>query len=347
MEKNIGIFLLKQLLIIGLAFLLILMFGVFAPSSWAAFDRYFPNNTVYEVNEFASGFHGGDANAWGANDQLFILKETFTFMSNGTFTASYSNDDGLNRFIGDDQDGNNTFSTTYSPESGTDNGTYSISSDGEVTITFDPGGEDEETFSGTLSEDGQTVIFAYSEYSNSNRYSTFGIGVGVKKGTGFSNTLPNNTVYEVNEFDSGFHGGDADAWGANDQLFILKETFTFMSNGTFTASYSNDDGLNRFIGDDQDGNNTFSTTYSPESGTDNGTYSISSDGEVTITFDPGGEDEETFSGTLSEDGQTVIFAYSEYSNSDRYSTFGIGVGVKKSVDEKGDLSSLFLLLLGD
>jgi hypothetical protein len=181
MEKNISIFLPKELLIIGLAFLLILVFGVFAQSSWAAFDRYFPDNTVYEVNEFESGFHGGDAGAWGANDQLFIVKETYTFMSNGDFTASYANDDGLNRFIGDDQDGNNTFSTTYSHESGTDSGTYSISSDGEVTITFDPGGEDEETFTGTLSEDGQTVIFAYGEYSDSNRYSTFGIGVGVKK----------------------------------------------------------------------------------------------------------------------------------------------------------------------
>ena len=180
MEINTRTPLLKGLLTIGFASLLILGFGVSAPSSWA-FSRHFPDNTVYEIHEFESGFHGGDEGAWGVNDQLFIVKETFTFMSNGTFTGNCTKDDELNRQIGDDQNGNNTFSTTFTPSTGTGSGTYSVSSDGTVTVTFDPGTPDEETITVVLSEDGQTVIFANSEFNNSEKWSSFGIGVGVKK----------------------------------------------------------------------------------------------------------------------------------------------------------------------
>ena len=41
--------------------------------AWA-FDSSLPDNTVYVVYEFESGFHGGSPGAWGANDQLFIVK---------------------------------------------------------------------------------------------------------------------------------------------------------------------------------------------------------------------------------------------------------------------------------
>ena len=163
----------------------------------------------------------------------------------------------------------------------------------------------------------------------------------------FESSFPDNTVYEVHSFEHGFHGGDAGAWGANDQLFLLKERFTFMSDGTFTSNLISDEGLNRFIGENQSGNNTFLTTYTLESDTESGTYSISSDGTVTVTFDPGGEDEETGAGVLSEDGSTFIFSYSEYNDSERYGSFGIGVGIKKVFKKKSNLSGLLPLLLED
>ncbi|MCD4742758.1 MAG: hypothetical protein K8R67_09830 [Desulfobacteraceae bacterium] len=179
MKINTKTHLFKKLLTMGFAALLILGFGISTSSSWA-FSRYFPDNTLYTIHEFESGFHGGDTGAWGANDQLFIVNEVFTFMDDGTFTGSYSNDDQLNRHIGDDGSGHNTFSTTYTPDSGTGSGTYLIAADGTITLTFDPGTPDEETITGTLSEDGQTVIFMNSEYDDSEKWSSFGIGVGVK-----------------------------------------------------------------------------------------------------------------------------------------------------------------------
>ena len=264
-------------------------------------------------------------------------------MADGSFTGSYSNDDELRRSIEESPTGNNTFTTIFSPESGTDIGTYSVSSDGTVSITFT---DDQETITGLLRADGQTVIFAYSEFSDNDKEGSVGIGAGVKKGSGFSQHFSENTVYEVYEFESGFNGGLAGAWGQTDELWIAKENFTFKPNGTFTASFTNDDELRRTIGEDGGLHNTFSTTFNEGSGSDSGTYSILPDGTVTITFDPGEPDEETISGVLSADGQTVIFAYSEFSNDDKEGSLGFSVGVKKTV-VRGALSSLMLLLLGD
>ena len=294
-----------------------------APAS--AFDSSFPDNTIYVVYEFESGFHGGSPGAWGANDQLFIVKETFTFMANGTFNDTYSNDDSLTRLIGDDGSGGNTFTTTYSPDSGSETGTYRVSADGVVTLTFT--GPDPEVISGVLSENGQTIIFGYGEYDDSESYASFGIGVGVKKGSGFSSALPDNTIYTINSFASGFHGGSPGAWGANDELSIVKEVLTFMADGTFSGTFIFEDSLNRLIGADGSGGNTFTTTYQTESGGENGTYTISSDGVVTLTFPP--PDSEVVSGVLSEDGQTMIFAFGEYDDSESYASFEISVGVKK------------------
>jgi hypothetical protein len=499
MKENFILFFRKKSLVTEIICLFIFVFGFFVPSSWAAFDSTFPDNTKYEICEFESGFHGGVTGAWGANDQLYIVKATFTFMADGSLTINVANDDELNRFIGDDQNGNNTFSATYTPDSGTESGSYIISSDGIITITFDEEGEDA-TITGILSEDGQTVVFGYKEYNNGNMYGSVAIGVGVKKGTDFDTHLPDNTVYDVGEFESGFqggmggpwsddklyifkarltfmlngdvtlnianddsltrsigdndiglntfvttyfqeetgtetgtysissdgtvtinlqeddevfvltgvlseegqtfmftfseyndtenemyaslglgvgvrkgsgfsetfsetvsyavyefesgfHGGTTGAWGANDELFIVKSKFTFMTDGTFTSTIASDSRLNRFIGDDQNGNNTFLTSYDSESETESGTYSISSDGEVTVTFDPGGDDEETITAVLSEDGQVVIFGYGEYEDSNMYGSFGIGIGVKSDVnlasEKKGSILSILPLILED
>ena len=101
-----------------------------------------------------------------------------------------------------------------------------------------------------------------------------------------------------------------------------------MADGTFTDTYSNDDGLIRLIGEDGSGGNTFTTTYDPDSGSDSGTYTISSDGVVTLSF--AGPDPEVISGVLGENGQTIIFGFSDYDDSDSYGSFGIGVGVKRA-----------------
>jgi hypothetical protein len=338
MKRILSLFFRKKSMVTGIACLFILVLVFFVSPSWAAYESSFPDNTVFEVYEFENGFYGPDGtNGWGTYDQLFIVKETFTFMSDGTFTATYSNDDEILRNIGDDTEtGNNTFTLTAEESSGTDSGTYEISSDGEITVTFDtdPGEEDDEDeITGTLSEDGNTVIFGYSEYSDSLSYSSFGFGVGVKKGSGFSSDYLDNTEFTVGEFESGFYGSHTT--GDTDQVFIIKTTISFGSNGSVTINIDNDDGLTRIIGDDSEtGNNTFSTSFTQEGGDEvSGNYTISSDGTVDITFQ---EDEETveLTGVLSGDGQTFIFAYSDIDNPDNVTSgfFGIGVGIRRGTD---------------
>ena len=115
-----------------------------------------------------------------------------------------------------------------------------------------------------------------------------------------------------------------------------------MADGTFTGTHSNDDGLTRFIGDDGIGGNTFETTRTQEPGIGSGTYAITPDGVVTVTF--AGEDDDEITGVLSANGQTVIFGYSEFDDVEKYSSFGIGVGVKRAVTQKPILTAIFLLL---
>jgi len=333
---NRQVFFRKHVRLICMAITALIIFGA---TAWA-FDSSFPDNTVYVVNQFESGFQGGSPGAWGASDELYIIKETITFMADGTFTGTLVTDDGLNRLIGADGQGGNTFTTTYSQDPGSDSGTYSISADGVVTVNF--AGEDEEQISAVLSADGQTFILGYSDYDDSESYASFGIGVGVKQGSGFSSAFANNTTYLINEFESGFHGGSPGAWGANDELYIIEQSITFKTDGTFTGTLATDDGLNRLIGADGQGGNTFTTTYSQDPGSDSGTYSISADGVVTVNL--AGEDEEQISAVLSADGQTIIFGYSEYDDSESYASFGIGVGVKRAATQKLEPAVIFLLL---
>lgn len=145
----------------------------------SASDSSFPDNTVYIIYEFEHGFHGPDPyGGWGANDQMFAVSETITFMANGSFSATINYDDGVTRNIGDDvATTNNMFTTTLDEDSGGGSGTYTVSADGVVTINYS--GDD--SLSGVLSADGQTIIFGYNDFDDSSKSSSFGIGVGVKR----------------------------------------------------------------------------------------------------------------------------------------------------------------------
>jgi len=45
------------------------------------------------------------------------------------------------------------------------------------------------------------------------------------------------------------------------------------------------------------------------------------------------------------DGQTSMFGYSKYDDTQSYSSFGIGVGVKRAITQKPILTAIFLLLI--
>ena len=161
----------------------------------------------------------------------------------------------------------------------------------------------------------------------------------------FDSSFPDNTVYTIYEFESGFHGPDPyGGWGANDQLFAVKETLTFMADGSFSATINFDDEVTRNIGDDvATGNNKFTTTLNEDSGSGSGTYTVSADGVVTINYD--GDD--SLSGALSADGQTIIFGYNDFDDGSKYSSFGIGIGVKRIVQQRGGHTAGILFLLGE
>jgi hypothetical protein len=115
-----------------------------------------------------------------------------------------------------------------------------------------------------------------------------------------------------------------------------------MADGTFTATSTTDDGLKRVIGADGQGGNTFTTTRTQEPGSGSGTYSVTPDGVVTVNF--AGEDDDEITGVLSANGQTIIFGYSEYDDSQSYASLGIGFGVKRAATQKPILTPIFLLL---
>jgi len=305
-----------------------------------------PLTGTYVVYEFESGFHGGDVGAWGANDEQFLVKTEITFDGAGNFTADLD-DYRQNRLIGqadihigsaEDQDTllSNTFTTTTSLESGPESGTYTVSSDGTVLLTFTDE-EETETIAGTISEDGKMILFSFSEFEDANQYSSMGIGVGVKKGSGMTNASLDGS-YAIREFESGFHGGDAGAWGANDEHFLVETEIVFDGAGSFTADLK-DYGQNRWIfeedssqgtAQDQDTlrSNRFTTTNTFESGPESGTYTVYSDGTVELTLTEDGETE-TITGILSEDGKTILLGFSDFDDTNRYCSMGIGVGAKK------------------
>jgi len=237
--------------------------------------------------------------------------------------------------LGSDLVRSNKFITTQrSDDSGSVDGTYLISDDGTFMLTFDLGDGETDTITGTASEDGNTAIFGYSEFSDSDMWGSVGIGVGVKKGSGFTLASLDGT-YVIYDFDSGFHRDDPNGgWGASDEQSLMKATVTFDGKGTVTSSF-NESILNREItevelnlGSDLVRSNKFITTQSTDSGTVIGTYTVLGDGTFTLTFDVGDGETDTITGTASEDGNTAIFGYSEFSDSDMWGSAGIGVGVK-------------------
>ena len=268
------------------------------------------------------------------------MKEEVIFDGAGNFTSAISSDYGLKRQITQYADGSNKFITTQSNEPGNDTGTYTVTSDGTLTMTFVAEGV---TNTGTISEDGKTIIFSEFEFEDVNQSCSSGIGVGVKKGSGL-NVASLNGVYMIHDFNSGFHGGDPDAWGSVDGQWIMKEEVIFDGAGNFTSAISSDYGLKRQITQYADGSNKFITTQSNEPGNDTGTYTVTSDGTLTMTFVAEGV---TNTGTISEDGKTIIFSEFEFEDVNQSCSSGIGVGVKKGELLKGDINGDLNVTLAD
>ena len=85
---------------------------------------------------------------------------------------------------------------------------------------------------------------------------------------------------------------------------------------------------------------TYSTEYSTSSDTESGTYSVQSDGTVTLTHGA-----ETETGFVSADGITIIFGEVAYDSVHKWGDRNMTIGVKK--DNKPAMPGIPLLLLGN
>ncbi len=299
-------------------------------------------NGTYVISEFESGFHGGVEDYWGSTDEQYWIKTEITFNGTGGFTLS-GHEYKINREIGETgSPPSNQFTTTDNDQSISDFGTYTVSGDGVVTLNFNSG----DTGTAYVGEGGKTVIFGWVEFDNDDRNCCMGFGMGVKRGSGFTNASVKGT-YGIGLFESDFYGGDTSYWGANDGQTLDKDKFTFDGAGNFRVVYDEYE-MERNIGEVPGGggySNKFTTTYSEElNGSVTGTYTVSPDGVMTLNFSDG----DTGTAYLSEDAKAVVIGWSEYSNgpSDYYGSTGIGFGVKVPKVNNG-LPAISLLLLGD
>jgi uncharacterized protein YodC (DUF2158 family) len=331
-------------------FFLMCITFLFAHESIAGHNNSSLSGT-YVMHIFRSGFHGGDVGAWGENDELNVEEIELVFDGAGNVTSSFSEDQ-LNRelleqpveSVPDDWVLANTYNTTYSTDSDTDIGTYSVLSDGTVTITFSDGDG-----TGMLSSDGNTIVFSEAEFEDSEQWGSISFGVGVKQGSGFNNSSLSGT-YVMQIFRSGFHGGVGGAWGENDELNVEEIEFVFDGAGNFTSSFTEDQ-INRELlnilvdldpgpGTDHGLQNTYNTTHSTDSDTDFGTYSVASDGTFTVTFNDGS------GGTamLNSDGNNFVFSEGVFENSEQRGSMEFGVGVKQgSGFDNSSLSGTYVM----
>ncbi|MBW1701615.1 MAG: hypothetical protein JRJ50_05740 [Deltaproteobacteria bacterium] len=322
-----NVFLNRQMILPGKIMALICMavipLLIFCPSSWAL-DKSSLNGTFIS-GEFESGFLGGDPGNWGANDEVILYRTETTFDGVGHFTMT-TYEYKFVRNIGESgTTPSNKFETTYTEESGvTDSGAYTVSPDGEVTMNFVGG--DGDTGTGYLSEDGRTLVFGWSEFEGVNQYCAMGIGVGIKRGSGFIEDSLDGT-YVFSEFETGFHGGSGDYWGANDEQYWIRTEIAFDGDGGFILT-GHEYKINREIGESGTTlSNKFETTAEDSGVTDSGTYTITDDGVVTLNFEE--EPTSSVTGYVGEGGQTMVFGWVEFEGGNQYCAMGLGMGVKR------------------
>ncbi len=283
---------------------------------------------TYTVFEYERGFSGGTDASWGNTTSQLITKSLVTFNPDGTCTSSWTTLSEQHRTITEDtQSGDNIFTTTQKTDTGTDTGTYFVSSDGTVTLVFVEDGVPESNVA-HIGNNGNTIIFGEKECDQTNHKCNVHMGIGVKQGSEFNKASLNGT-YIVGEFGSGFSGGHTETanWGATDNSFVSRHVIVFDGAGGFTVTNPEENEIHRNIDNTQGqtGDNIFTTTTSTEPDEpESGTYTVSTSGMVTLNFTEG-----SIVLYLSADGNAAVFAESEFDNDDKSCDLNIGFGIKQ------------------
>ncbi len=204
-------------------------------------------NGTYAVGSLG-GFEVSDGNEASYDDYGVLISVTFDGAGNYTVTSEIENDGG----------------SVVTDETGS--GTYSVASDGTVTITVGSG-----TLTAELSADGNTLVGAVLTSS-----ATPEIDIGIKQGQGTFTTASLSGTYSVAALTDNSGGSNG-----------LLGTLTFDGAGNVTGTSTQNDAKAGTVA-------TVSLA---------GTYSVAADGTVTVNFSAGPT---TLTGNFSADGNALV-----------------------------------------
>jgi len=163
---------------------------IFCTSSWSLNNSDLSGTYVWysKYSKFSNGITGG----WGMDDTEAYSKAEVNFDGAGGWSLVSATDYRLVREISEElvamgtpEDGNDVLSNRFNTTVETEiipalSGTYTVSSDGAVILSFtDESGP--ETLDGFISKNGESIIFGDIKYVNGEKYGLVEIGVGFKK----------------------------------------------------------------------------------------------------------------------------------------------------------------------
>ncbi len=223
-----------------------------------------------------------DSHLWTGGQNHYANNVTLTFNGSGSCSYSYTN--------GQDFDVALPFPNWVEADPDAESGscTYSVSPTGEVQMIFPDGGG-----SGWLSPDGNVIISGEADSDGNEAATSF--GVAVKTGSGKSTASLNGSFYL--------------AWQEK-QLCLNGQTVTDQISGddpdTVTTLSFNGNGQCKVIFDEVDFEVNLSApadvSIETETGVESCTYTVASNGAVTVTWAEG--DTETFQ--LSANGNALL-----------------------------------------
>ncbi len=319
-------------------------FGVRQPTGVVLGDI----TSTFIVYTFQHQFSGGPnaPDSFGQTMSIAVDRSEFSFDGVGGVSESFVTAGFQRAFSevvtdhssGGDEDTRST--TTFDTDalvtdSGTDSGSYSVSTTGLVTLNV---GSD--VFQAQLGADGQTAAIGLTDFDGSSQY--YGLtlfGFGVKQGSGMSNSDISGT-YSMVDWEHIVGGSTPNAWGETDHMDLSRSTITVRNDGTFllrddtwsinrvitnqTADYSggsvDDDTVSRSL--------FITTTQSIGPRLISGTYTLSTTGAATFTYSLEGN-AQTISGQFSADGKTFVYGETEFDNTRREASASFGIAIRR------------------
>ena len=286
---------------------------------------------TYARYTLGNASHGTTSNGWGNIDRISFDTATLVFDGAGSYTekvnawvADRTTTEAI-RTVGGDTVVDSFCTLSSSETNTTGNGTYSVESDGTVLVSSDIG-----MITNQISPDGNVVASSLCMAQEGYAGSYFTVAV---KQPANRSTNAIDAVYFLVEFDEGFSGG-SETEGINYNSVELGRTYVFLNaNGSFSFRTDYWEMENAFYNQHSDlgsGNIVSKNVFSTESDDrtiefSSGTYSIETNGLITLAFDNG----DFGQAQISANEEFLVTGFSEdemdgtYHDASRQIVFGI------------------------